>query len=425
MKYFIFSLLTIVTMQAPISAKDNIASYLETYSRVLYYVNHLYVDPNKAIHQELLINSINGMLKGLDPHTSYLPKTSFDEMKIDTRGKFAGIGIRIGKSKQGVHVISVIEDSPAAKLDIKAGDRILAIDGQTIDSTSLQPTTHRLRGAPGSKVRLKLQRQGLQKPFAITITRKIIRLKVVSHIDLDGGIYYVAIRSFQENTQMQLRKILLRATESGNRIHALILDLRDNPGGLLSQSVKICDLFLSSGVIVSTLGRNPQDKDVEFAHKKGTLPYFPMVTLVNGGSASASEIVAGALQDHKRSLIMGQTTFGKGSVQTLLDLPDGSGLKLTIARYYTPLNRSIQAKGITPDIFVPRLEDTAIESKPQRSEKDLRGHFETKDLPLPERQKSLDHLSRLNSLQRRDYQLVTAINYLKNFARFSSKRNKR
>jgi len=325
---------------------------LDTFAKILAYVENSYVDEVDA--GQLMSGAISGMLSVLDPYTAYLPAEDLQDVRSDTSGEFGGLGIEIGAEPESLRVIAPLDDTPAARAGLQAGDRILAIDGETTKGMTVLAAVKRMRGVPGTKVKLTLDRTGFSAPRDIVLQRDHIRVESVVSRLYPGGYGYVRIKSFQERTDRELGKALaaLKAENGGVDLKGLVLDLRNNPGGLLDQGVRVADHFISKGVIVSTEGRRGKLLDVHHAHPAGTEPGYPVVTLVNGGTASASEIVAGALQDHERALIMGTRSFGKGSVQTVIDLDDGSGLKLTIARYFTPKHRSIHGKGITPDVEV-------------------------------------------------------------------------
>jgi len=325
---------------------------LDTFAKVLAYVENSYVDEVDA--EKLMRGAITGMLSVLDPYTTYLPAEDLEEMRSDTSGEFGGLGIEIGAEGDGLRVISPLDDTPAARAGLRAGDRIVAIDGESTKGMTVVAAVKLMRGAPGTKVKLTLDRAGFSAPREFVLQRDRIRVDSVVSKLYPGGYGYVRVKSFQERTDLELGKALasLKHQNGGADLKGLVLDLRNNPGGLLEQGVRVADHFIQKGVIVSTEGRGGKLLDVHPAHPAGTEPGYPVVTLVNGGTASASEIVAGALQDHDRALIMGTQSFGKGSVQTVIDLDDGSGLKMTIARYYTPNHRSIHGKGITPDVVV-------------------------------------------------------------------------
>ncbi len=333
---------------------------LDVFAKVLAYVENSYVDDIDG--NQLVYGAIKGMLSVLDPYTVFLPPEELAEMRSDTAGEFGGLGVELSAGDGGgLVVVAPLDDTPAARAGIVAKDRILAIDGEATREMSLHDAVMRLRGAPGSKVKLTIMREGFTAPRELALQRDRVRVQSVEARLYPGGYGYVKVKSFQERTDAALAKALngLRTENDGAELQGLVLDLRNNPGGLLEQGVRVADRFLSSGVIVSTEGRGGKLLDVERAHAPGTEADYPLIVLVNGGSASASEIVAGALQDHGRGVIMGTQTFGKGSVQTVIDLEDGSGLKMTIARYYTPKHRSIHGKGVAPDVVVAEEEAAA------------------------------------------------------------------
>lgn len=352
-------------------------SDLQNFSRVLNLVQQYYVEPVDA--KKLIYGAIKGMLRELDPHTNFLPPDIFKDFETETSGEFGGLGIEISVQNGILTIISPIEDTPAWEAGIKAGDKVIAVDSKSTKGLSLVEASQLMRGKRGTKIKLTIVREGADEPQDIIITRGSVKIKSVKMTDLDGGYYYVKITSFIENTGKDLERVLTEVTKKNGDIKGLIVDLRRNPGGLLDQAVKVSDLFLTDGTIVSTIGRNPKDKDVLSATKKGKYTNFPLILLVNEFSASASEIVAGALQDNKRAIVMGTRSFGKGSVQSVIKLGDGSGLKLTVARYFTPSGRSIQAEGIHPDIEVEDVDAEAfgkaiVKSKASR-EKDIAGHL--------------------------------------------------
>ncbi|WP_208729833.1 S41 family peptidase [Corallococcus exercitus] len=347
---------------------------LELFARVLSYVENNYVEP--VDRKTLIQGAIQGMLDTLDPHTLYMPPELFREMKIDTSGEFGGLGIEVARKGDRLVVVAPIDDTPAARAGIKAGDELLAIDGESTQGMDLGRALQKMRGPAGGRVLLTLMRAGFNAPRELAILRDHIRIVSVEGVLYDG-IGHVKVKNFQDRTDLSLKKELdrLRALNGGKELDGLVLDLRNNPGGLLDQAVAMSDRFLPGNLpIVSTRGRDGRNASEEKSRDRDTEKDYPLVVLVNAGSASASEIVAGALQDHGRAVIMGTQTFGKGSVQTIIELEDGSGLKLTIARYYTPKGRSIQEKGITPDFLVPE-DSTGKTGSDAPREKDLRRHF--------------------------------------------------
>ena len=328
---------------------------------------------------QLLNDAIKGMLDGLDPHTVYLDSESFREMNIDTHGEFGGLGLEVTMENGVIRIVAPIDDTPAHKAGLKSGDLIISMDGVQVKGLSLGESVSLMRGKPGSEIVLTIVRKDRPEPFEVTLKRAIIQLESVRAELLETGFGYVRVIQFQIGTATSLRQQLARlAREAGTALKGLVLDLRDNPGGVLDGAIQVSDTFLRDGLIVSTRGR-AEDSEVTFsASPKDYLNDAPLVVLVNGGSASASEIVAGALQDHGRALILGTTTFGKGSVQTILPMLNGAALKLTTARYYTPNDRSIQATGITPDVVSQPAESsqTPDGDASRLRESDLAGHLE-------------------------------------------------
>jgi carboxyl-terminal processing protease len=358
------------------ATSDDTYEELKTFSDVIELIEKEYVDDVNT--KELIQNAIQGMVQSLDPHSSLLPPDAFEDLQIDTKGKFTGIGIHITMQDGFVTVISPIEDTPAYKAGIKARDRIIKVDGQP--TKDLRQAVSMMRGPKGTKVVVTILREGLKKPIDFELIRDEIPIISVKSIILKPGYGYVRVSQFAGNTTDELEEALSEIESREKPLKGLILDLRDNGGGLLNQAIKVSDLFLESGKILSIKGRNQKNTKEFLATPDQVKRNYPMILLINGGSASASEIVAGALQDQKRALILGTTSFGKGSVQTVETLRDGSGLKLTIARYYTPSGRSIQAKGIEPDIVVPAepidLKEPSGKEEGMLKEKDLENHLE-------------------------------------------------
>lgn len=325
---------------------------LETFANVLAIVQRNYV---KEVETEKLVSgAIEGMLSSLDPHSSYLTEDEYRDLQTETEGRFGGLGLEITVRNGLLTVISPIEDTPAARAGVQPGDQIVGIDDQSTEDMGLGEAVNRLRGARGSSVTISVRRKGHDKLLKFTIVRDVIEINSVRAYVLEDGFLYARIAQFQDRTSENLRAALAKKQVEDESIKGLVLDLRNNPGGLLSQAVAVSDLFLESGLIVYTDGRLSQQKQKFSASPKDSRTGFPMVVLVNGGSASASEIVAGALQDHKRALILGTKTFGKGSVQTILPLDGRSALRLTTAEYFTPNGRSIHEAGIRPDIVMDR-----------------------------------------------------------------------
>ena len=359
-------------------AAENEAAYeeLKVFSDVIELIEREYVD--EVDTKELIQKAIQGMVHSLDPHSSLLPLEDYEDLQIDTKGKFTGIGIHITMQDGFVTVISPIEDTPAYRAGIKARDRIIKVDGKS--ANDLREAVKMMRGPKGTTVVVTILREGIKKPLEFELVRDIIPIQSVKQVTLEPGYGYIRLSNFTGTSTKELEQALDKLENSNMALKGLILDLRNNGGGLLDQSIKVTDLFLDEGKILSIKGRNKKNTKIFKASASSIKRDYPMVVLINGGSASASEIVAGALQDHKRALILGTTSFGKGSVQTVETLRDGSGLKLTIARYYTPKDRSIQAKGIVPDIYLKarRLDPKEISQKDDGllKESDLKNHLE-------------------------------------------------
>lgn len=345
---------------------------LESFSKVLNLVQENYVD--EVDSQKAIEGAIKGMLATLDPHSSYMKPDDFKELQVETQGSFTGIGIEITMKDNILTVVSPIEGTPAFAKGIKAGDKIVKIGDEQTQDMSLMEAVKRLRGPKGSEVTISIYRKGWTDIKEITLIRDIIPIHSVKAKMLEPGYPYIHIANFQAQTTADFKKALADMEKEG-KIKGLILDLRNNPGGLLDQAVKIADIFIDEGVIVSTKGRVKEQNTVFYAHANGGKYKFPLVVLVNEGSASASEIVAGALQDHKKAVIIGAQTFGKGSVQTIIPMDNGAGLRLTTARYYTPSGRSIQATGITPDIVVPSPTNTSVENDDKADDQDKKPKY--------------------------------------------------
>jgi carboxyl-terminal processing protease len=391
---------------------------LEAFARGLFFLETLYVDTEKVTSEIMVQSALKGIVDQLDPHTAIMPPKAFEKLTSDTQGRFGGVGIIVATDQDRVVVISAMEGSPAARAGIVAGDEIVAIDSKPVSAMPVGDAVDSMRGEPGSKIELSVKRKNQKDVLDFKMKREIIKVKSVRAHDLGDQVLYTRINSFQENSFDELSSEIKKAEKAGVKLGGLILDLRDNPGGLLDQAVKISDLFIEAGIIVSTVGRDPKKVEREFAHKPGTYSDFPMVVLINGGSASASEIVAGALQDHKRAMIVGEQSFGKGSVQTLVSLPNGAGLKITVARYYTPNDRSIQAKGIEPDILVP-MHTVADKTQKMQKESDLKGHIEGTDLSsISQNNRLLKSVQLWPEPMQKDHQLVTAFSYVKSWTLF-------
>ncbi len=363
--------------------------------------------------KELVYDAVKGMLRGLDPHSSFLTPEDYSEMQVDTKGAFGGIGIEIGIRDGVLTVIAPIEDTPAFQAGIKAKDRIVKIEDKPTKDMTLSDAVKLMRGPKGTEVTIWIMREGFEEPKPFTIVRDIIKVKSVKYRVLEDGFGYVRLTQFQESTADDLEKALVKLGSRDSKLKGLVLDLRNNPGGLLQQAVAVANKFLNSGLIVYTKGRAP-GQDLSFsADYEGTHPYYPIIVIVNGGSASASEIVAGALQDHRRAVILGTPTFGKGSVQTIIPLADGSAVRITTSKYYTPSGRSIQARGIEPDIIV-----AADDFKGHLKEKDLEGHLEEEKPPAEKEEKIKVLEEGIKTNNGEDIQLKRALDYLKSWYLF-------
>ncbi len=361
--------------------------------------------------RQMLLDAINGILAGLDPHSSFLGPEAFREIRIDTEGEFGGVGIEVTIENNKLLVISPIEDTPADLAGVRAGDVIIEIDGASVRSDSLTQAVEKMRGEIGSKIILTVVREGETSPLDIEITRDIIQLTSVRTKDLgEPGYAYMRISSFQSGTAKSLQKKIETFTRENGEPQGFILDLRNNPGGILVGAVDVSNLFLNDGIIVETHGRLEDSESSYSADSPDLINGAPMVVIVNGGSASAAEIVAGALQDHHRAIIVGTRTFGKGSVQTISPIGDGSALKITTARYYTPSGRSIQETGIIPDIVSEATEITRVNGHDSIREVDLARHLVNPEDPPSEQAPEVDEAK---SLLRKDSQLRDALNLLK------------
>ncbi len=332
----------------------------------------------KPDDSKLIESAINGMLAGLDPHSSYMDSKSFRDMQVQTRGEFGGLGIEVTMEEGLIKVVAPIDDTPAAKAGIMANDIITHLDDEPVQGLTLNQAVEKMRGPVNTKIKLKIMRKGQDKPIEVAITRDIIRVRSIRSRLEGDDVGFIRITQFNEQTTDGLKKAIADlSTQMGDKLKGFVIDLRNNPGGLLDQAISVSDAFLEKGEIVSTRGRNPEETQ-RFNARAGDLTKSkPVIVLINGGSASASEIVAGALQDHRRATVIGTRSFGKGSVQTIIPLGSGNGaLRLTTARYFTPSGRSIQAKGISPDIEI--LQDVPEELKARtdtRGEASLRGHL--------------------------------------------------
>lgn len=368
-------------------AADSEETYkgLKLFSEVIELIQKEYVDEVES--EELIERAIQGMVRSLDPHSALLPPEAFEDLSIDTKGKFTGIGIHITMRDGFVTVISPIEGTPAYKAGIKAMDKIIKVDDQPV--SELREAVNMMRGPKGTKVKVTIVREDESAPLEFNLVRDVIPIESVRASLIKPGYGYIRITNFNSGTTEDVKKALQKLESDSPALKGLVLDLRDNGGGLLDQAIRVSDLFLEEGLILTIKGRLKRNTKEFSAHPNGVARNYPIVALINGGSASASEIVVGALQDHKRALVLGTTSFGKGSVQTVETLRDGYGLKLTIARYFTPNGRSIQAKGIEPDIVVKKRladkEDLASSDDGRLKEKDLKNHL--KALPPDNKKK--------------------------------------
>ena len=387
---------------------------LKVFTEVLSLVQKNYVEDVKP--KDLVYGAIKGMLSTLDPHSSFMPPDIYKEMQVDTKGEFGGIGIQIGVKNNQLTVIAPIEDTPAARAGIKAGDQIIKINEESTKDMNMEDAVKKMRGPRGTQVILTISRPGSSEPLVFTITRDIIKIQSVKFKKIEEKIGYIRISQFQEQTTEDLKKALKKLEE--DNIESLILDLRNNPGGLLNIAVGVSEQFMEAGKMIVSI-RDRKGEREELVSRNGEIKRaYPMIVLVNEGSASASEIVAGALQDWERAIIIGTSTFGKGSVQTVIPLTDGSGLRLTTAKYYTPKGRSIQNTGITPDIEVKdTVAKEVLKEKEQHpviiKEKDLPRHLEDKQ---KEEQKEMAVPE--EKTEKEDIQLQKAIDLLKSWKVF-------
>lgn len=404
-----------------VEAQDLPLVELRSFIDVLDRIKQDYVE--SVEDRTLLENAIRGMLNGLDPHSAYLDKDAFDDLQAGTSGEFGGLGIEVGLEDGFIKVIAPIDDTPAQKAGVKAGDLIIRLDNQPVKGLSLSEAVKMMRGKPNTKLMLTIIRSGEDKPIDITITRDIIRVKSVKSRLLEPGYGYVRVTQFQANTARSLNQSLSNLKkENDGPLQGLVIDLRNNPGGVLNAAVEVSDIFLKNGTVVYTEGRSSGAQQRFKATPGDSIEGAPLIVLVNGGSASASEIVAGALQDHGRAVIMGEQTFGKGSVQTILPMANGTAVKLTTARYYTPNGRSIQAAGIKPDIKLQRYQVSLAEdaASPLIKEADLTRHLENSELPDQAPNKTRSDLFETEQIKQQelplaqsDYQLYEALNLLK------------
>jgi carboxyl-terminal processing protease len=396
---------------------------LDLFGDIFERIRSAYVE--EVDEEELIRSAINGMLTSLDPHSSYLPPEDFDSMQVQTRGEFGGLGIEVTQENGFVKVVSPIDDTPADEAGVEAGDFITQVDGETTLGMSLDDAVELMRGEIGSEIVITIVREGTDEPFDITIVRDKIKVKA-SRGRVEGDSVVLRITTFSDQTFVNLESELKANVEEAggiDKVTGFVIDLRNNPGGLLNQAIAVSDAFLEKGEIVSTRGRGPEDSDRVNAQPGDLAQGKPIVVLINGGSASASEIVAGALQDHRRAVIIGTRSFGKGSVQTIMPLQGDGAMRLTTARYYTPSGRSIQALGVSPDILVeqrPKIEVAAEEdARQQRFEADLRGSLSNDSLTEDQRallEKERADAKKAAELRNDDAQLAYALDVLKGLA---------
>ena len=395
----------------------DVYQYLKMFSDVLNIVQDNYVE--KADVKKLMYGAVSGMLRELDPHSSFLKPEEYKELQVETKGKFGGLGIEITMRDGVLTVVSPLEGTPADKAGIQAGDQIIRIDDQPTQDLSLTEAVQKMRGPKGTKVKLTIIRKGERKPLEFDLVRDTISIQSVKWRTLESGYGYVRVSSFQSGTASDLRKALDQLEQENQPLQGLVLDMRKDPGGLLDQAVEVADEFINEGLIVYTGGRLENQKMRFEAHKNSKPRNYPVVVLVNSGSASASEIVAGALQDHKRAIVLGEPTFGKGSVQTVIPLSDGAALRLTTSLYYTPSGRSIQAKGIEPDILVkrelpPKADEEGADELKRIREKDLPRHMENLKPDSGESKAAATQLETKKMLDQ-DNQLRRALDLLKGY----------
>lgn len=425
--YFIIAavILLFQVMPGRTVAQESASTYelLDLFGTVFERVKADYVED--ISDEQLIESAINGMLTSLDPHSSYLSEKAFDEVKIQTKGEFGGLGIEVTMENGLVKVVSPIDDTPAHEAGVQAGDLISHIDEEPVMGLTLAEAVEKMRGPVGTDILISVLRESEPEPLDITITRAIIRIKSVRH-KVEDKVGYIRITSFSEQTYSGMKKAFDElVTEIGpETIQGLVLDLRNNPGGLLDQAIAVSDAFLEQGEVVSTRGR-ADNSSKRFNSREGDIAGgLPIVVLINGGSASASEIVAGALQDHKRALVVGTDSFGKGSVQTVIPLPEHGAMRLTTSRYYTPSGRSIQAEGISPDIIIPPSRIEPVELRRMRKEADLRGHLNndnTSDKKKKKSKKGDDEDDQAkDEKESEDYQLVRALDLIRGIAFYES-----
>jgi carboxyl-terminal processing protease len=405
--------------------ESSVYEQLDLFGDIFERIRNQYVEPVET--DKLIEAAINGMLTSLDPHSSYLPAEAFDDMQVQTRGEFGGLGIEVTQEEGFIKVVSPMDDTPAAKAGIKAGDFITHVDGESVLGLTLDDAVDKMRGPVGSEIVITVVREGEAEPFDVSIIRDTIKLTAVRGRTV-GDTVVLRITTFNDQTFPGIEEELKKNVEAlggMDKVAGVVIDLRNNPGGLLTQAIRVSDAFLEKGEIVSTRGRNPEDGERFNATTGDMIGGKPLVVLINGGSASASEIVAGALQDHRRAIVVGEKSFGKGSVQSVIPLRGDGAMRLTTSRYYTPSGRSIQALGIAPDIIVeqppapPVAEDEKDEEKSaaaDRSEASLRGALSNDSMTEDEKKQYEADLARAEEtakLRQEDYQLAYAVDIIK------------
>jgi carboxyl-terminal processing protease len=399
---------------------------LQVFSKVLNFVQRYYVEDVDT--KKLVYGAIKGMLEELDPHTNFLPPDLYKEFKSETSGEFGGVGIEITNQDGNLTVIAPIEDTPAWKAGILAGDKIISINGEPTKGLSLVEAAQKMKGETGEKITLGISRANKKEALVFTIKRAKLKTQSVKYTDMDDGYAYIKLTSFIQKSGDDLKESLEKHKKRHKEIKGLILDLRNNPGGLLDQAVQVSNLFLKEGIIVSTRGRDGKKEEIIRAGEAGTLEDFPIIVLVNEYSASASEILAGALQDNQRAVVMGRRSFGKGSVQSVIELEDGSALKLTVARYFTPSGSSIQAKGIVPDIVVekfnPEAYKEAVNRQKVKREGDIKGALKAEKTSQAAfwTDKDKSNLSPNEQILSEDFEVLQAFNYLKAWKVFKNQK---
>ena len=418
----IFVLLTGPAMVTAAPALNSQQDYqnLELLIDVLTLVRDNYVEEISL--EELIDGAVRGIFDNLDPHSNYLTADMYDDLKVEIQGQFGGIGIELAIRDRELVIVAPIEGTPACRAGILAGDQIVAINGKTTRDVDMMQAVRLLRGQVGETVNLTVSRPGMAEPFEVSLVREIIEVQSVRSRLLDNNYGYLRLIQFQERSGEDVAEHLQQLhSQADDGLNGLILDLRNNPGGLLDAAIAVADLFIADGLIVSAAGRQPETRQSFPAQSENTQPDYPLVVLINGGSASASEIVAGALQDHQRAVILGEQSFGKGSVQTIIPLPDRAGLRLTTAHYYTPSGRSIQALGITPDILAPQMLLSHQKVPDGMREQDLDKHLPAQTPRTPARSLSSQEIEELQD-QNNDYQLQRALDLLKGYHHFNRKK---